>query len=435
MDIVNTYFQMQLSSNNINLNKNSEVLSTQTQSKFDRQYEKVKSKLDNNSEYEQKLKTEEKQKTSSELKKDITSNNKVREKISQENKKSVTVDKKKTEEEIVEEISQKTDKTPEEITQLLEEMGLTVFDLIDVKNLNNFVQKLLDIDSPVEMLVSSEAKEFIETISEVLENFKDTIKEFKEFKTELLKEEVSAEVSETILETEKSPTVENSLPDVENDLVQEEVQTDVNIKTVEKGESNNEDFQENKDNFEQSYNYVSDTQYINNNEQAGGVSIQQQLSEAVRNVSGSTQVRSSGDTAQIINQITEQVKVEVKNDTTEMHMVLNPKSLGELTLKVAAENNIVTAQFIVENQKVKEIIEANFNSLKDTLQQMGLMVEELSVSVQQNNSEAKQHFERNREKSRRRVEQIIAGMEQAETEENENVNPYNLSENQVNYLA
>lgn len=436
MDIVNTFLQMQFVNNGVNLSKENQMTTVETKSSFNEQFEKVRN--NKNNEFETKKDVESKTKNSEEVRKDFSSNNKVKEKISsKQDKPKEKVSKENTEKEILEEISEQTGKSLEEIVETLEKMGLTAFDLTEIKNLNNFVQELLGFDSPVDMLVSDEAMELVEKISNVIEKYEEIINEFKTFDAELL--EVQGEISEgSELSEVVSEETESSENEIHNEnLIQNEVNADdVQIKSNEKSKNETYSNQENDGNFNQeTFTYVPNAQYVNN-EVAGAVNIQQQLADAVHNVSGSTQVRSSGDTAQIINQITEQIKVEVKSDTTEMTMVLNPKHLGELTLKVAAENNIVTAEFVVENQKVKEVIEANFNSLKDTLQQMGLEVNELSVSVEQNNSEAKQHFEQNRSKSRRRIEQIISGISsQSEEDDEEKVNPYNLSDNQIDYLA
>jgi flagellar hook-length control protein FliK len=81
-------------------------------------------------------------------------------------------------------------------------------------------------------------------------------------------------------------------------------------------------------------------------------------------------------------------------------------------------------------------LESNFNNLKDTLQQLGLVVDELSVSVGDNGAEARQHFEQNKQKSSRRIEQIIENVNGLEESLDEDyVNPYELKDNQVDYMA
>jgi len=66
-----------------------------------------------------------------------------------------------------------------------------------------------------------------------------------------------------------------------------------------------------------------------------------------------------------------------------MVITLKPETLGKLTLKVVTENGIVIAKFAAESQQVKEIIEANMQQLKDSLQNQGLSIQGFSVSVGQ----------------------------------------------------
>ena len=77
----------------------------------------------------------------------------------------------------------------------------------------------------------------------------------------------------------------------------------------------------------------------------------------------------------------EKLKVSVKPDLSEVKILLRPEQLGEVSLKIATQNGIVTAQFIAENQKVKEIIESNFNQLRDMLSEQGVDVGALEVNV------------------------------------------------------
>jgi flagellar hook-length control protein FliK len=65
----------------------------------------------------------------------------------------------------------------------------------------------------------------------------------------------------------------------------------------------------------------------------------------------------------------------------------------------------VTAQFEAESQRVKEALEANFNQLREALEQQGLTFSELSVSVRQEKGNASE-FERGRQSTRHRMESL-----------------------------
>jgi flagellar hook-length control protein FliK len=87
-------------------------------------------------------------------------------------------------------------------------------------------------------------------------------------------------------------------------------------------------------------------------------------------------------------QIIEKAKVSIKNGNGEMEVNLKPDHLGKLHLKVSVENQIVTAKFMAESQQVKEVIETNLNQLRRNLQDTGIQVDQLMVSVGQQNNDS-----------------------------------------------
>ena len=86
---------------------------------------------------------------------------------------------------------------------------------------------------------------------------------------------------------------------------------------------------------------------------------------------------------EILKQVIDKASVLIGQDKAEMVINLKPDHLGKLTLKVATENGIVTAQMVAENQQVKQIIESNLNVLRDSLEKQGITVQQFSVSVGQ----------------------------------------------------
>jgi flagellar hook-length control protein FliK len=107
-------------------------------------------------------------------------------------------------------------------------------------------------------------------------------------------------------------------------------------------------------------------------------------------VDPSTQVSTTTRTSEPINkddlfaQIVEKAKVSLNHGNGEMEVNLKPDHLGKLHLKVSIENQLVTAKFVAESQQVKEIIETNLNQLRRNLQDNGIQVDQLMVSVGQN---------------------------------------------------
>ena len=90
-----------------------------------------------------------------------------------------------------------------------------------------------------------------------------------------------------------------------------------------------------------------------------------------------------------------------------MIIKLKPDHLGKVTVEIAVENGSVTAKFLAESEKVKEILESNMQDLKDHLAKQGMVVQDLSVSV--GNDGRGRLFEQNNYvslKKRQKIEEV-----------------------------
>ncbi len=86
-------------------------------------------------------------------------------------------------------------------------------------------------------------------------------------------------------------------------------------------------------------------------------------------------------TDQIMEQVSESLRMTMKEDITEMEMQLHPASLGNVRVQVAAKDGVITASFTTENQQVKEVLEAQIIQLKDQMNEQGIKIEAVEVTV------------------------------------------------------
>jgi len=84
---------------------------------------------------------------------------------------------------------------------------------------------------------------------------------------------------------------------------------------------------------------------------------------------------------QVMEQIVRGIELNLKGEYGEIRLQLKPDSLGEVEVRIASNNGIVSAEFIAESQRVKALIEAGLPQLKQQLIEQGLNVQELSVQV------------------------------------------------------
>lgn len=95
------------------------------------------------------------------------------------------------------------------------------------------------------------------------------------------------------------------------------------------------------------------------------------------------------DTQDVMNQVTEFMKAEVKPEITELNLRLHPETLGTLHVHLSAKEGVVTAQFTAENEAVRTVLEAQVAQLKENLNNQGVKVEAVEVTI------ASHGFERN----------------------------------------
>ena len=82
-----------------------------------------------------------------------------------------------------------------------------------------------------------------------------------------------------------------------------------------------------------------------------------------------------------MEQIVRRAVIQVRDGQHEARIDLKPEFLGHVRMQVITENQQVTVKILTEFGFVKEMIENNIQQLKADLQQQGLEVDKLDVSV------------------------------------------------------
>lgn len=94
---------------------------------------------------------------------------------------------------------------------------------------------------------------------------------------------------------------------------------------------------------------------------------------------------------EIAGQIIEKIRILVKPGQSTMELQLNPEHLGKVHLTVQSKDGVMTAQFTVQNEISKEAIESQLSTLKETLNQQGIKVEAIEVTVTSYSFEQNNH--------------------------------------------
>lgn len=306
------------------------------------------------------------------------------------------------EKEIIEKISDELGVSVEQIQDILQQLNITAQDLADSNNLLSFMQKLINVDNPIDLLS-------VEGVKDMFESVKSIVEEVTKFQQDI-NTNVDVELSDDITVTKsKTDTVvisEDNLSQDNNDTKQNDnvlnntqVNTEINSNNIvvnQMGQENNQ--QQNMGSNQQQSNELLTG--IQNN-------TQKEVFKAFTEVINKTEAGRNVDTADVIKQIVERLKTDFTSEISEIKVTLKPEYLGDISLKVASQNGVITAQFTAENQRIKEIIEANFEQLKDVLNEQGIQVSELSVNIGNEESNNSEQFNFSGQKSESRIKDII----------------------------
>lgn len=141
---------------------------------------------------------------------------------------------------------------------------------------------------------------------------------------------------------------------------------------------------------------------------------------------GIQNITSMQEKIDVLKQVTEKMDVSLFDDKSEMVMKLKPDDLGKVTVKINLENGVISAKFLAESEKVKEILESNFSQLKDSLEKQGMMIQEFSVSVDNGESKENMFYEKRHKLFNRQDDKISASINV------DNINYFEYGEVDVN---
>ena len=132
------------------------------------------------------------------------------------------------------------------------------------------------------------------------------------------------------------------------------------------------------------------------------------------------QLRYTTDPQEILDQVADQIKTNVKEDMSSLEMVLHPASLGNVALNITSKDGSVSAQFTAQSEAVKAALESQLAVLKENLEQAGVKVTEVAVTVsshafeqnlEQGNDGQSEAEAREQERLRRATRRIDLGLD------------------------
>lgn len=301
-------------------------------------------------------------------------------------------------EELVQEIAKELGVTVEEVEKVLEELGISMTGLFDKENLTQVVVVLSGAEDVTQIVMDEELfasvnkllgtmEEMLTEVSESTDVMVEELMEYvkkEEFKGTVQTENADMEVSEDkviVEDAEMADPAKTTVDDTENINTETENTVKVEISETTK---NTEHHSENNMFHEQA---ESNNQFLTN------VTSNNTLQDVALNADNGMNPYMTFEAREIMQQILDYIKVSVKPDMTSLQMQLHPEELGTLQIEVSNKNGMLTAQFTTQDDSVRAVIESQIIQLKENLNEQGLKVQAVEVTV------ASQQFDRNLDKN------------------------------------
>lgn len=300
-------------------------------------------------------------------------------------------------EELIQDIAEEMNVTPEEVEAAMEVLGLTMMELFDPDNLK---QLLLNLEGSTDelSLVTNEVlygnlQSLLETAEEDLGMLAEELGMSKEELSTLLEQMVS-EQQETNMQdmTSAQETPEVNLEGMKDYTVSvhrdgETVQMKVTVDDGSGAKSVTEEVTDSPKMEVQNVskhkeNNTSDMGNKGEGNSSGSALLQAPVQQTqVSEVQTAEPVFQSAQTEEIMDQIMEYMKINVKAETQELEMQLHPASLGTVNVQIAAKDGILTAHFTTQNETVRAVIETQLIQLKNQFEEQGIKVDAVEVTV------------------------------------------------------
>ena len=283
--------------------------------------------------------------------------------------------------------------TPEELSSMMEQCGLTDADLFDANSVIKLIMQQNAYETPAEILSNEDLTNTV----------KDLMEQISASKAELTPEELT-QVQKVLAQTDVSALTSdstNSETAVPVTADAEEVQQIQNVKVTVSSQSEEHGAAGQQSDTKNSFAFTSGKEAATTEPvMTNGQVVYDQVAQAVSNAQG---LSSAGTTTavDIINQIVDEIKATVKADTQSMQMQLNPEHLGKVSVQIVAREGVITAQIHAQSELARQAIESQLGVLKENFQNQGLKVESVEVAVGLNNfnMEQQQQFEEQQQQS------------------------------------
>ena len=279
---------------------------------------------------------------------------------------------------ICEEIRKLFEIDDEELTAVMEQLGITAQQLV-MPNVLGQLAVAVSGEKDVSAVLTNEElagklTQLMQSVEDILKSAEVTPEAVLESMPEQLPEQSFGQMAEQASEVKSASEneVDREMPEQENasaDSAGNHIEFEA-VKETERGQSGQQNTRQ--QNSSQTQTTSQAEQFV----QLVSEHAPQQISE-----SGFSELTVAEQIRQIADQILEKVRVVINPSHTSMELTLNPESLGKVNLNIVSRQGSMTAQFTVQNEVAKEAVESQITVLRENLEKQGIKVDAIEVTV------------------------------------------------------
>lgn len=263
----------------------------------------------------------------------------------------------------------------DKLENYLNELGFSAEDLLNTDNAMKLAMMSKGVAEAAELLVNHE-------LSEEIKNFAEEIKTAvvsnveEKVQVEIVTED---EVQENIVMAdynEESSKDDTSYDVAQPDSIELQIQGEVITDKLNQMNSGNPGNQNNKNTFDadnSKENDIMSNLNVSSDSNVGNV-----VDDITNAIADSTK---DLEQARIISQIIDGIRVNAKPEITSMEIQLYPEHLGKVTVEITSNHGILNAKIAAETESAKRAIEGQLTLLKDNLNNQGIKVETVEVTI------------------------------------------------------
>ena len=301
-------------------------------------------------------------------------------------------------EKIVKETAELLGIDPEQLKDLMAQLGLALQDLLKPENVNMLTANVLADGDAISLITDASVLDTARQINEMINNVladagtdAAAVSAFIEDKgidiSEMLVEVIGPEVSagaDVSADENVSVIKDTDTQNASDVLMAKTPEENIAVNTEAKASSGNENSgntdHDTAHGFTDEHRLHDDRSAYNAADGRVQEQFSQNTAQTTENVSAPPESYLN-DPVRTVEQVIEHIKAEVKEDFTSLEMTLNPQSLGNVAVNLISKNGALTAEFTTQTEAAKAALESQIVVLKENLEQQGVKVDAVDVTV------------------------------------------------------